>query len=217
MTQEEIIKYMADAGLVPVFNHTDVDIAKKVLDACYNGGVRVFEFTNRGDNALQVFESLVKYAAQYPDLVLGIGTIFSAADAKKFLDVGASFIVSPAMVPEMADYCKEADVLWIPGCGTVSEIHQALQLGAKMVKAFPGNVLGPGFVKSVKAVFPKVPIMPTGGVAPTKENLTAWFDAGVICVGMGSKLITKQYITNQDFEGLKTHVQTAFKTVQEIK
>ncbi|NKI31756.1 bifunctional 4-hydroxy-2-oxoglutarate aldolase/2-dehydro-3-deoxy-phosphogluconate aldolase [Croceivirga thetidis] len=217
LNQEQIIVKMGQGGLIPVFNHTDYDIARQVLDACYQGGIRVFEFTNRGDNALEVFGKLVAHAEQYPDLLLGIGTIFSAEDAQKFHQVGAQFIVSPAMIPDLAEFCKGQNILWIPGCGTVSEIYQATQLGAKVIKAFPGNVLGPGFVKSVKAVFPNVPIMPTGGVAPTKENLKTWFDAGVTCVGMGSKLITKSILQERDFDGLRHLVANALATIEEVK
>ncbi len=214
--QEQIIAKMAQSGLIPVFNHTDFEIAKNVVDACYKGGVRVFEFTNRGENALEVFEKLVAYATKYPDLILGIGTIFSQEEAEKFHNKGAHFIVSPAMIPELAKFCHSQNLLWIPGCGTVTEIHEAIQLGAKVIKAFPGNVLGPGFVKSVKAVFPNVPIMPTGGVAPTEENLKAWFDAGVTCVGMGSKLITKAILLDKDFSSLRQSVENTLATIQEL-
>jgi len=217
VTQEDVLVQMGKSGLIPVFNHTDSDIANAVLDACYQGGVRVFEFTNRGANALEVFEALVTHAQKYPDLLLGIGTIFSAEDAKMFLNKGAQFIVSPGMVPEMATFCASEDVLWIPGCATVSEIHQALELGAKVVKAFPGNVLGPGFVKAVKAVFPKLPIMPTGGVSPTEENLKAWFDAGVVCVGMGSKLVTKEVINAQRYDALESLVKHTLGIITNIR
>jgi len=217
VSQEDIVLRLDKNGLVPVFNHTNAEVAKQVLDACYEGGIRVFEFTNRGDNALEVFEILVRHAEKYDDLLLGIGTIFTQEDAKNFHDVGAKFIVSPAMIPVMANFCKSENVLWVPGCGTVTEIYQALQLGAKVVKAFPGNVLGPGFVKSVKAVFPEILIMPTGGVAPSEENLKAWFDAGVTCVGMGSKLITKEILANQDYKGLENKVKEALDTIAKIR
>ncbi len=217
LTQGDIVQRMSEGGFVPVFNHTDAKVAIKVLDACYNGGVRVFEFTNRGENALEVFETLMLHAENYHDLILGIGTIFSAADSKKFADRGASFIVSPAMIPKMAHFCNEENLLWVPGCGTVTEIYQALQLGAKVVKAFPGNVLGPGFVKSVKAVYPRVPIMPTGGVAPSEENLKAWFDAGVSCVGMGSKLISREILAKQDFSLLEENVRQTLSLIQNIR
>ncbi|NAS11456.1 bifunctional 4-hydroxy-2-oxoglutarate aldolase/2-dehydro-3-deoxy-phosphogluconate aldolase [Poritiphilus flavus] len=215
--QEEILRSMGKAGLVPVFNHTDVEVAVQVLDACYKGGVRVFEFTDRRENALEVFGTLMHHAKKYHDLILGIGTIFSAEDAKKFKAKGASFIVSPAMIPEIAHFCKAENLLWIPGCATVTEIYQALQLGAKIVKAFPGNVLGPGFVRSVKAVYPKVPIMPTGGVTPSEENLREWFEAGVSCVGMGSKLIDKDMLSKKDFGGLEKLVKTTLTTINKIR
>ena len=217
MGQEQLIQKMKAGGLIPVFNHHDVQIAMQVLDACYQGGVRVFEFTNRGDNALEVFEILVTYAEKYPDLILGIGTIFEIEQAKSFQSAGAKFIVSPAMIPELGEYCKSQNILWVPGCGTVTEIYQALQLGAKVIKAFPGNVLGPAFVSSVKAVYPNVPIMPTGGVAPTEENLRAWFKAGVSCVGMGSKLISKTMIKEQDFTSLRTAVEETKAIIDTIR
>lgn len=217
VTHEQILKRMEQGGLVPVFNHTDAEIAQSVVDACYHGGVRVFEFTNRGENALEVFEALVDHSKKYEDLILGIGTIFSAKDAQEFADKGASFIVSPAMIPEIAHFCNSKNLLWVPGCGTVTEIHEAIKLGAKLVKAFPGNVLGPGFIKSVKAVFPKVPLMPTGGVAPTEENLSQWFGAGVTCVGMGSKLLGKEMITNQKFEELESLVRETLAKIAKIR
>ena len=217
VTHKQILTSLEKGGFVPVFNHSDIEVAKEVLDACYNGGVRAFEFTNRGDNALDVFKALVQHGKKHDGLIMGIGTIFSAKDAKLFYDAGAQFIVSPAMVPEMGEFCDSVNVLWIPGCGTVTEIHKALQLGAKLVKAFPGNVLGPGFVKSVKAVYPKVPIMPTGGVAPTEENLKAWFDAGVTCVGMGSKLISKETLTAKDYFAIETLVKSTKAIIEKLR
>lgn len=208
---------MHSTGLIPVFNHSDIEMAKGVLDACYKGGVRVFEFTNRSSNAAIVFEQLNKHAKQYKDLSLGIGTVFTVEKTKQFLDLGAEFIVSPAMIPEMGRYCQESNAIWIPGCGSITEIFNAKELGAKLVKIFPGNVLGAGFVKSAKAVFPELEIMPTGGVAPTEENLSAWFDAGVICVGMGSKLIPKDALANRDFARLEEIVLTTLETIRKIR
>ncbi|NND16027.1 MAG: bifunctional 4-hydroxy-2-oxoglutarate aldolase/2-dehydro-3-deoxy-phosphogluconate aldolase [Eudoraea sp.] len=216
-SQNSVVKDMQSTGLVPVFNHSDIEVARRVLDACYEGGVRVFEFTNRSSNAPAIFEQLIKHAEQFEDLRLGIGTIFTAQKTREFQELGAEFIVSPAMIPEMGDYCYENNVLWIPGCGSVTEIFNAKQLGAKLVKIFPGNVLGAGFVKSVKAVFPEMAIMPTGGVAPTEENFRSWFDAGVICVGMGSKLISKEILAKKDFAGLETKVRNTLDTIRNIR
>ncbi len=214
---QTLLDGMQETGLIPVFNHAQIEIAKKVLDACYNGGVRVFEFTNRGENALDVFGELATYARQYDDLYLGIGTIFSKDDAKRSLDKGAKFIVSPALIPEIAHFANQNDVLWVPGCGTVTEIYQALQLQSKLIKVFPGNVLGPGFVKSVKAVYPKVPIMPTGGVKPTEENLFAWFSSGVHCVGMGSQLFNANLIAAGNFESITQSVAEALAIIKIIR
>jgi len=208
---------MGETGLIPVFNHSDIVVAKNVLDASYQGGIRVFEFTNRGENALAVFAALADYGQQYDDLKLGIGTIFTAADAEAFLDAGADFVVSPAFIPEVADHCNARKVLWISGCGTVTEIYQALQEGATLIKAFPGNVLGPGFVQSVKAVYPEVPIMPTGGVKPTEENLSAWILAGVHCVGMGSQLFDKQKIAQGRFDELSDKISETLKLIQKLQ
>jgi len=214
---QHILKAMKDTGLVPVFNHTDIEIAKNVLDASYRGGVKVFEFTNRGENALEVFKQLAVHAQQYEDLILGIGTIFSDEAAKKFLEAGAHFIVSPAFIPTIGVYCNSQQVFWIPGCGTVTEIFNAKELGAQMIKAFPGNVLGPAFISSVKAVFPQLPMMPTGGVEPTEQNLAAWFKAGVLCVGMGSQLFKKEWIQKKDYVTLEQEIRKALAFVREIK
>ncbi len=213
-TDAEIFKKIEQAALIPVFNHNSPEVSKQVLKACYQAGLRLFEFTNRGQNAFEVFRELAVYAYQFDDLVLGIGTIFSKAEAIKFHDFGARFVVSPALVPEMAVINRVDELLWVPGCGTVSEVYQAHTLGAKLIKAFPGNVLGPDFIKSVKDVLPSVALMPTGGVSPQRENLTAWFNAGVSCVGMGSQLIPKDLLAAGDFDGLQAHVQKALALVQ---
>ena len=215
--QSSILQTMEAVGLVPVFNHSDSEVAKSVMESCYHAGVRVFEFTDRGPNALEVFTLLAGHAKQFPDLILGIGTIFSAEQADAFFQKGAQFIVSPAMIPELADYCRKQEVLWIPGCGTVTEIHQAQGHGARLVKVFPGNVLGPTFVSSVKAVFPKLPLMPTGGVAPNLENLKLWFDAGVSCVGMGSKLIDQTLVEAKAFDRIQASVAQPLAQIQRIR
>lgn len=215
--QQQILSAMEDTGLIPVFNHSNIETAKQVLDAAYRGGVRVFEFTNRGENALEVFQALASHGERYEDLILGIGTIFSDEDARSFLDAGAHFIVSPAFIPTVGVFCNSRQVLWIPGCGTVTEIFNARELGAQLIKAFPGNVLGPGFISSVKAVFPDLPMMPTGGVAPTEENLTSWFESGVISVGMGSKLFKKESIREKDYSSLEEDIRAALSLVGKIK
>lgn len=192
LPKEYIVKLMKRTGLVPVYHTDDSDTGKKIIDSCYQAGIRVFEFVNRSENAFNTFEVLAEHCQQYDDFVLGIGTIFSAEEAKRFYDIGAQFIVSPALVKSIAHFANQNKLLWIPGCGTVTEVHEALLLNTNFVKVFPANVLGPSFIKAVKSVLPNVNIMPTGGIHPQKEALDNWFNSGADCVGIGSKLFEGQ-------------------------
>ena len=192
---------MAETGMVPVFYHSDLETSKQVLKACYLGGVRAFEFTNRGDFAHEIFGELNKWAEkECPEMILGIGSIVDAGTASLFLQLGANFVVGPLLNPDIFKVCNRRQVAYIPGCGSVSEIGYAQELGAEVVKVFPaGNVGGPSFVKNVKAPMPWSSIMVTGGVEPTEENLTKWIDAGVTCVGMGSNLFPKDVIAAKEW------------------
>jgi len=214
---EAIQQAMRSSGMIPVFYHADVEVAKAVLDASYKGGVRVFEFTNRGENAFQVFTQLLKHAQGYPDLILGIGTIMNADTTLKFSEAGAHFIVSPILKAEMATACHKENNLWIPGCATLTEIVTAKDLGAKVIKIFPGSVLGPGFVSAIMPVVPGLQLMPTGGVEPTEANLSAWFKAGVVCVGMGSQLFTKEIIETKNWARLVQSVAEALAIIKKIR
>lgn len=215
-SHSDMLKAMSDTGMIPVFNHVDIEVAKGVLDASYKAGIRVFEFTNRATNSLEVFKALYAYAGKYPDMVMGIGTIFTTEDANAFIEAGADFIVSPALIPELAVFCNSKDSFWIPGCATMSEIFQAKKLGATLVKAFPGNVVGSAFVAAAKSVYPELHIMPTGGVEPTEENLKEWFDAGVYCVGMGSQLFKKDWIKNQQYDLLENKIVDTLKIIKSL-
>ncbi len=185
-----VLQAMAETAMVPVFYHKDVETASNVLKACYAGGVRVFEFTNRGDFAQDVFAALVRFAAkECPGMILGIGSIVDPATAALYLQLGANFIVGPCFNPEIARVCNRRLVPYIPGCGTVTEISNAQEAGCDVCKVFPaGNVGGGSFVRNIKAPLPWSQLMVTGGVEPTEENLTAWKKAGVMCVGIGSNL-----------------------------
>jgi 2-dehydro-3-deoxyphosphogluconate aldolase/(4S)-4-hydroxy-2-oxoglutarate aldolase len=218
-TRIEVAMKMKETGIIPVFFHKDIDICKNVLKACYDGGVRVFEFVNRGDFAHEVFAELNKWAAEeLPEMILGIGSIVEAGTAALYIQLGTNFIVSPLLNPDMAKICNRRKVSWSPGCGSVSEIGQAEELGAEICKIFPGSqVGGPAFVKGVKAPCPWSSLMPTGGVTPTKENMKAWFEAGVTCVGMGSQLITKDIIENGNYAALTDKVKEAFEILAEIR
>ncbi|WP_046246142.1 beta/alpha barrel domain-containing protein [Hymenobacter terrenus] len=175
--------------VVPVFYHADAAYAQRMLQACYAGGIRVFEFTNRGENALAVFTELRAFAqASCPDMVLGIGTLFTAEQAEQFIAAGAAFVVQPCATAEVAAVCRTHDIPWLPGALTPTEIYQASQLGAAVVKIFPGNAVGPDYVKTLRGPMPHIKLMVTGGVEPTQESVSAWFGAGVNAVGMGSQL-----------------------------
>ena len=196
--------------MVPVFYHKDAETAKKVLKACYEGGVRAFEFTNRGDFAHEVFEEVVKFAAvECPEMAVGVGSIVDAPTASLYMQLGACFVVGPLFNPDVAKVCNRRQVAYIPGCGSVSEVGFAQEAGCEVCKIFPGDVLGPKFVKGLLAPMPWSKLMVTGGVEPTKENLESWFKAGVCCVGMGSKLFPKDKIEAQDWSFITSKCKEA--------
>jgi len=214
----EVIRVMEDTGMVPLFYHSDVQLAKEVLKACYDGGARLMEFTARGDFAHEVFGALIKYAiAELPGMIMGVGSVTDAAAASRFMALGANFIVTPVLREDIAIVCNRRKVLWSPGCGTLTEIARAEELGCELVKLFPGDIYGPQFVKGIKGPQPWTSIMPTGGVSPTKENLSGWFNAGVTCVGMGSQLISKEIIANKDFDKLSLNVAEALKIIEQVR
>lgn len=206
-----VIAAFEKSKIIPVFYHDDADVCCQVMQACYDAGLRVFEFTNRGEHARRNFAAMRdRKLTSMPDLYLGIGTIKSAEDAAIFAETGADFIVSPITDVSTGTYCQSKEILWIPGCMTPTEIGVAEKQGARFVKLFPGNVLGPGFVKGVRPLFPDMKFMPTGGVEPTAESLHGWLDAGVICVGMGSNLIPKTLVDKGDWASLKEKIMQTF-------
>jgi len=189
MSSSDVLAQVLAAPLVPVFFHADAAYAQSIVRACYAGGIRVFEFTNRGANAFEVFQELTKLVADdCPDLVLGIGTIYNAADAERFIAAGAAFIVQPVTTADVAEACQRHDVAWVPGAMTLNEIYNATQLGAQLVKVFPGNAVGPDYIKALRGPMPSVKLMVTGGVEATEASLTEWFGAGINVVGIGSQL-----------------------------
>lgn len=199
-----VARTMKETGLVPLFYHNDIDVAKEVVKACYDGGARLLEFTSRGDFAHEIFKELSIYCnEELPEMILGVGSVTDAASASLYMALGANFIVTPVLREDIALVCNRRKVLWSPGCGTLTEICRAEELGCEIVKLFPGGTYGPGFVKAIRGPQPWTNIMPTGGVSPTEENLKSWFEAGVTCVGMGSKLISKEVIKNKDYAALR--------------
>lgn len=217
MYQQKLLDAFVQGGLVPLFTHHDQDLAKQVLDVAYEAGIRVFEYTNRHENAFKIFKNLRMHAEKYPDLFLGIGTIFETEDAQKFLHAGADFIISPAMIREVATFCQSRGVFYIPGCATVTEVYYGKKQGAKLIKIFPGNVLGTAFVKSVLSVIPDIKLMATGGVEPNEANLKSWFNSGIHCVGMGSQLFDVKALEKGDFQGLKNNIEQSLTIIQNLK
>ena len=215
----EVCSKMLETGMVPIFYHADLEVSKQVLKACYEGGVRVFEFTNRGDFAHETFGELNKWLAkECPEMILGIGSIVDPGTASLFLQLGANFIVGPLMNTEIFKVCNRRQVAYVPGCGSVTEIGIAQEFGAEFVKIFPaGNVGGPSFVSNIKAPMPWSNIMATGAVEPTEENLKPWFEAGVGCVGMGSKLFPKEAIKAKDWGKITAICKNAFEIIKKVR
>ena len=214
----EVALKMQETGVVPVFYHKDIEVCKSVVKACYNGGIRVFEFTNRGDFAHEVFGEIVKFAnTECPDMILGIGSIVDAPTASLYMQLGANFLVGPLFNPDVAKVANRRLVAYAPGCGSVSEVGFAQEAGCDICKVFPGDVLGTGFVKGLMAPMPWSKLMVTGGVKPEEANLKAWFDAGVTCVGMGSNLFPAEMMKNKDWDGIANLCRNVIDIIKAIR
>lgn len=214
----EVASVMKADGMVPLFYHPDIALGKNILKACYEGGSRLMEFTARGDFAFEVFSELNKYAIkELPGMIMGVGSITDAAAASLFMQMGANFIVTPSLREDIAIVCNRRKVLWSPGCGSLTEINRAEELGCEIIKLFPGATYGPAFVKAVRGPQPWTNIMPTGGVTTEASNLKAWFEAGVTCVGMGSQLISKDILAEKDYKGLQKKVADTLLLIKELR
>ena len=214
----QVLQTMKETGIIPVFYNADVEISKNVLKACYDGGIRLFEFTNRGDFAQEVFKPLVKYAnAELPGMIMGIGSIVDPGTASLYIQLGANFVVGPLFNPAIAPICNRRLIPYCPGCGSVSEVGAAQEAGCDVCKVFPGDVLGPAFVKGLRAPMPWSQLMVTGGVKPTRENLEGWFKAGVTSVGMGSNLFPKEVIAAGDWGKITELCRNALAIVKEVR
>jgi len=213
--KKAVLNSILTQGMLPLFFYEYSEVSLEVLRALYKAGIRVVEYTNRGKEALENFKVMKKaIKKEMPDLLLGIGTIKNVSDAEAFIDAGADFIVAPIMNPEVAKTCNKHKMLWIPGCMTPTEIYMAQKNGADLIKLFPANVLGPGFVSSIKDLFPGQLFMPTGGVELNAKNIKGWFDAGVCAVGMGSKLISKEVMDKRQYDQLYTDTVKAIELVK---
>lgn len=217
-TRHQVITEMHNSGMIPLFYDPDIEISKNIVQACYQGGARLLEFTHRGDFAHEVFRELIRFANEsLPGMIIGVGSVTDAASASYYLMNGANFIVTPVFREDIAIVCNRRKVLWSPGCGSLTEIAKAEEMGAEIVKLFPGNIYGPEFIKAIKGPQPWTSIMPTGGVTTEKENLKAWFDAGVSCVGLGSKLISKELVKNQDYDQISNTIKKTLALIQTLK
>jgi 2-dehydro-3-deoxyphosphogluconate aldolase/(4S)-4-hydroxy-2-oxoglutarate aldolase len=215
---EKTAKIITEQGILPLYFNADETVSVDVLKAIYKAGIKAVEYTNRGEAALNNFKKLVEVRnAQMPGLLLGVGTIKNLKQAENYLDAGADFLVSPGFVMEVAKYAESKDVFYAPGCMTPTEIIAAENAGVKFIKLFPGNMLGPEFLSTIKEIFPKLLFMPTGGVDTTKENIEGWFKAGVCAVGMGSKLISKKLMEAKDYATIEAETKKVLELIQSIK
>lgn len=213
----QVLNTMYETGLVPIFYNGDLNVSKEVIKACVAGGARLVEFTNRGDRAWNVFTALAAFLEnEAPDVILGVGTVIDAPTAAMYIASGANFVVSPVLVPETAKVCNRHKIAYLPGCGTVSEISQAEELGCEIVKIFPGGEIGgPAFIKAIKGPMPWTSILPTGGVS--LENAAAWIKAGAACLGMGSNLIRKEWVAAGDTDLIRENVASVLEVIQEAR
>ncbi|MDB5109805.1 MAG: bifunctional 4-hydroxy-2-oxoglutarate aldolase/2-dehydro-3-deoxy-phosphogluconate aldolase [Mucilaginibacter sp.] len=210
-----ILNLIPEQGILPLYFNKDTEVSINILHALYKADIRTVEYTNRGEAALKNFARLREVCdKELGGMYLGIGTIKDAASAQAFIDAGADYIISPGLVEDVIHVANKHDLLWVPGCMTPSEIINAENLGAKVVKLFPGNILGPAFLSAVKELFPNLLFMPTGGVELNKENIGAWFKAGVCAVGMGSKLISKELMEGKKYEELTAATKQAIEIVK---
>lgn len=218
MKRIDVALKMKETRAIPLYYNPDLEIMKQVISACYRGGMQIFEFTNRGDMAHELFAALMRWSREeLPELVLGVGTIVDAGTCSLYIQMGAKFIVSPLLNEDMARVCNRRKVLWIPGCATASEISRAEELGAEIIKLFPGPTVGGArFLKAYLGPCPWSNIMPSGGVSPTRENLTEWFEAGAFCVGMGSQLVTKEIIREKDYKKLEETAREVMNIISEL-
>lgn len=214
----EVAQVILNTGMVPLFYHPDVEVCKKVLKACYAGGARLMEYTARGDFAYEVYAELQKFvSAHLPGMIMGVGSVSDGPAASMFMQMGANFIVTPAIREDIAIVCNRRKVMYLPGCGSLSEIGRAEELGCEIIKLFPGSLYGPAFVKAVLGPQPWTLIMPTGGVTTEEANLKQWFEAGVASVGLGSQLISKDLLENGRYDELEITVKNTMDLIQRLK
>lgn len=216
--KSELLQLIPQQGILPLYFYKDTEVSIQVLKALYNAGIKTVEYTNRGEAALKNFKEMRKVCdTELKGMYLGVGTIKDSASAEAFINAGADYMISPGLVEDVIKVADKNNMLWIPGCMTPTEIIRAEQLGARMVKLFPGNILGPAFLSAIKELFPNLLFMPTGGVDLDKENIAGWFKAGVCAVGMGSKLISKQLLEQKDYAKIEAFTKEAISIIRSVR
>lgn len=215
----EIQSCILQEKFIPLYTHTDLEVCKNVMHICYKNGIKVFEFTNRHTNSFEIFIKLKQYRdAELPEMIIGIGTIKNASQAKRFIEAGADFLISPVVLEEIQKVCKKEKILWIPGCATPSEVCLAENWNLSLVKIFPAKQLGgPSYIEAIKAVFPKMQFMATGGVEATREDVQKWYNSGVSTVGLGSQLFPKELVKEKAYEKMGEHLSTLIKEFDSLK
>ena len=217
-SKAQVVTVAEETGIIPIFYHKDIEVAKQVVKACYEGGIRVCEFTNRGDFACEVYAELIKFAAKdCPDMIIGVGSIVDAPTAALYIQLGANFIVAPYFNAEVAKLANSRLIPYMPGCGSVTEIAMAQQAGCDVCKLFPADVLGVAFVKAIKGPMPWTKLMITGGVKPEESNIKAWFDAGATCVGMGSNLFPGEVLATKNWGKITKLCKEALAIVKQVR
>lgn len=214
----QVLDRLFSTKIVPVFYHSELDICRNILKSCYDAGVHIFEFTNRGANAYDIFVDLRNYANNFlPGMLLGIGSIIDKATTEKFILAGADFVVSPILRPEMGEMCRFYNRIWIPGCLSLTEMVDATQSGADVVKLFPASTMGAAYLKAILAPLPNLKIMPTGGIDPSEQNLNEWLGAGAKCIGLEGKFFKQEYIDARNFDAIKEDLKAAYTIAQSFK
>lgn len=218
MDKQRVLQQMMTSGVIPMFSHSDPEVCKRVIEACINGGCTAVEFTIRRPFAVELYAALMKFVRlEFPDVAFGAGSIVDAGDASVVLQMGADFVVTPVLREDVARVCNRRRVLWSPGCGSANEIAKAEELGCDVIKLFPADVYGPGFVKSLLGPAPWTQIMVTGGIAPDEQGLRPWFDAGVACVGMGSKLVRPDLLASKNYGAISSLARQAVDLIHTFR
>ena len=215
----EVLNSMIEPGVIAVFYNANLEVAENIVRACRKGGARCVEFTNRGDHAIEIFSALESnFAVEDPEAILGVGSVLDPGTASMYINAGAAFVVGPVLNAEVARACNRRKIAYSPGCGSASEISLAEELGCEIIKIFPGGqVGGPAFVKAVKGPMPWTSIMPTGGVDATEESINAWIGAGCVCLGMGSKLVTKELVAAHDWDKISENVSRVIELIKKAR